>query len=134
MKEFVTVDGKELRLGYTTGSCAAAASKAAAFMLLSGRRLSEIKLLTPKGIQLELAVEDITIEHNDVTGEPELVRCAIRKDSGDDPDVTHGALVYSEVSFWDGTGGESRDHPRQYVQPEDREGEGPEDRHPGEAL
>ena len=107
MKEFVTVDGKELRLGYTTGSCAAAASKAAAFMLLSGRRLSEIKLLTPKGIQLELAVEDITIEHNDVTGEPELVRCAIRKDSGDDPDVTHGALVYSEVSFWDGTGGES---------------------------
>ncbi len=101
MKEFVTVDGKELRLGYTTGSCAAAASKAAATMILTGRRLEGIKLLTPKGIELELNVEDITIEYDDSTGEPVLVRCAIRKDSGDDPDVTNGALVYSEVTLTD---------------------------------
>ena len=101
MKEFVTVDGKELRLGYTTGSCAAAASKAAATMILTGRRLEGIKLKTPKGIELELNVEDITIEYDDSTGEPVLVRCAIRKDSGDDPDVTNGALVYSEVTLTD---------------------------------
>ena len=101
MKEFVTVDGKELRLGYTTGSCAAAASKAAATMILTGRRLDGIKLLTPKGIELELNVEDTTIEYDDSTGEPVLVRCAIRKDSGDDPDVTNGALVYSEVTLTD---------------------------------
>ena len=101
MKEFVTVDGKELRLGYTTGSCAAAASKAAATMILTGRRLEGIKLLTPKGIELELNVEDITIEYDDSTGEPVLVRCAIRKDSGDDPDVTNGALVCSEVTLTD---------------------------------
>ncbi|MBQ4467350.1 MAG: cobalamin biosynthesis protein CbiD [Firmicutes bacterium] len=101
MKEFVTVDGKELRLGYTTGSCAAAASKAAATMILTGRRLEGIKLLTPKGIELELNVEDTTIEYDDSTGEPVLVRCAIRKDSGDDPDVTNGALVYSEVTLTD---------------------------------
>ena len=101
MKEFVTVDGKELRLGYTTGSCAAAASKAAATMILTGRRLEGIKLLTPKGIELELNVEDITIEYDDSTGEPVLVRCAIRKDSGDDPDVTNGALVYSQVTLTD---------------------------------
>lgn len=101
MKEFVTVDGKELRLGYTTGSCAAAASKAAATMILTGRRLEGIKLKTPKGIELELNVEDITIEYDDSTGEPILVRCAIRKDSGDDPDVTNGALVYSEVTLTD---------------------------------
>ena len=101
MKEFVTVDGKELRLGYTTGSCAAAASKAAATMILTGRRLEGIKLLTPKGIELELNVEDITIEYDDSTGEPVLVRCAIRKDSGDDPDVTNGAMVYSQVTLTD---------------------------------
>ena len=104
MKEFVTVDGKELRLGYTTGSCAAAASKAAATMILTGRRLEGIKLKTPKGIELELNVEDITIEYDDSTGEPVLVRCAIRKDSGDDPDVTNGALVYSEVTLTDEKG------------------------------
>ena len=97
MKEFVTVDGKELRLGYTTGSCAAAASKAAAIMLLTGKEVSQIRLLTPKGLELELEVEDITIEKD-------AVSCAIRKDSGDDPDVTHGALVYSRVSFADDSG------------------------------
>ena len=97
MKEYVTVDGKELRLGYTTGSCAAAASKAAAIMLLTGKELQQIRLLTPKGIELELEVEDITTEKD-------AVSCAIRKDSGDDPDVTHGALVYSRVSFSDEPG------------------------------
>ena len=97
MKEFVTVDGKELRLGYTTGSCAAAASKAASIMLLTGRRLDHIKLLTPKGIELDLEVEDITTEKDSIT-------CAIRKDSGDDPDVTHGALVYSRVTMTDEPG------------------------------
>lgn len=97
MKEYVTVDGKELRLGYTTGSCAAAASKAAAIMLLTGKELQQIRLLTPKGIELELEVEDIKTEKN-------AVSCAIRKDSGDDPDVTHGALVYSRVSFTDEPG------------------------------
>ena len=97
MKEYVTVDGKELRLGYTTGSCAAAASKAAAIMLLTGKELQQIRLLTPKGIELELEVEDIKTEKD-------AVSCAIRKDSGDDPDVTHGALVYSRVSFTDEPG------------------------------
>ena len=97
MKEYVTVDGKELRLGYTTGSCAAAASKAAAIMLLTGKEVQLIRLLTPKGLELELEVEDITTEKD-------AVSCAVRKDSGDDPDVTHGALVYSRVSFSDEPG------------------------------
>ena len=97
MKEYVTVDGKELRLGYTTGCCAAAASKAAAIMLLTGKEVQLIRLLTPKGLELELEVEDITTEKD-------AVSCAIRKDSGDDPDVTHGALVYSRVSFTDEPG------------------------------
>ena len=83
-------DGKKLRLGYTTGSCAAAAAKAAAWMLLSGGKKETIRLLTPKGIELTLAVEDIYLS-------PDCVRCAIRKDSGDDPDITRDTLIYAEV-------------------------------------
>ena len=83
-------DGKKLRLGYTTGSCAAAAAKAAAWMLLSGSKKESIRLLTPKGMELVLAVEDI---HSS----PDCVRCAIRKDSGDDPDITRDTLIYAEV-------------------------------------
>lgn len=92
MNEFIIQDGKKLRLGYTTGSCAAAASKAAAFMLLSGRRKEHIMLETPKGITLELDIEDIQISDT-------AVSCAVRKDAGDDPDITDGALVYSMVSL-----------------------------------
>lgn len=91
MDSFVMKDGKKLRLGYTTGSCAAAAAKAAAIMLLSGKMVESIRLITPKGILLDLPVSDIT------RGD-EFVSCAVRKDSGDDPDVTNGALIYAKVS------------------------------------
>ena len=52
MEEYLVKDGKRLRLGYTTGSCAAAAAKAAAWMLLTDRRKETIRLQTPKGIEL----------------------------------------------------------------------------------
>ena len=91
MEEFIVRDGKQLRLGYTTGSCAAAASKAAAFMLLSGKKKETITITPPKGITLNLEVLEITME-------PDRVRCAIRKDGGDDPDITHETLVFAEVT------------------------------------
>ena len=91
MEEFIEKDGKKLRFGYTTGSCAAAAAKAAAWMLLTGQRKETISLITPKGVTLTLAVEDISMG-------PDRVACAIRKDSGDDPDVTNGTMVFAEVS------------------------------------
>ena len=87
----VIKDGKRLRQGYTTGSCAAAAAKAAAWMLLSGRKKERIQLMTPKGIALDLEVKEIQI------GE-DHVRCAIEKDGGDDPDITTGALIAATVS------------------------------------
>ena len=90
MKEYVIRDGKRLRMGYTTGSCAAAAAKAAAWMLLSGRRKETIRLMTPKGVELTLAVRDIRLS-------PDCVSCAIQKDSGDDPDTTRDTLIYAEV-------------------------------------
>ena len=97
MEEYIVKDGKKLRLGYTTGSCAAAASKAAAYMLLTGRRKDTIDLLTPKGIRLHLTVEEIKITSSEVS-------CAIRKDSGDDPDATRGTLVFACVRKTDAPG------------------------------
>ena len=90
-QDVVVSQGKLMRRGYTTGSCAAAASKAAAVMLLSGEETDSIKLDTPKGITLTLDVLDI------LRG-PGFARCAIRKDSGDDPDDTNGTLIYATVS------------------------------------
>lgn len=58
-QDIVVSQGKLMRRGYTTGSCAAAASKAAAVMLLSGEETDTIKLDTPKGITLTLDVLDI---------------------------------------------------------------------------
>ena len=49
-----------LRLGFTTGSCAAAAAKAAAGMLFSGEEIRQVRLMTPKGIELYLDVEEIS--------------------------------------------------------------------------
>lgn len=87
---YVWKNQKRLRTGYTTGSCAAGASKAAAQMLLGKETISQVRLLTPKGIVLYLEVEKI------VRG-TESVTCAVRKDSGDDPDVTDGIYVYAKV-------------------------------------
>ncbi len=91
MEEYIVKGGKKLRLGYTTGSCAAAAAKAAAYMLLTGHPMERVALATPKGIRLELEVKEISMG-------PDAVSCAIEKDSGDDPDVTRGTLVFAEVS------------------------------------
>ena len=95
MEEYIVKDGRKLRLGYTTGTCAAAAAKAAAWMLLTGQRKEKIGIDTPKGIHLDLVVREITIGGNKVS-------CAIEKDSGDDPDITKGVLVFATVSL---TGG-----------------------------
>ncbi|WP_072525861.1 cobalt-precorrin-5B (C(1))-methyltransferase CbiD [Clostridium sp. Marseille-P3244] len=79
-----------LRLGYTTGSCAAAAAKASARMLFSGEEIPQVQLTTPAGIRLCLEVEKITRT-------ADFVECGIRKYSGDDPDVTDGLLIFARV-------------------------------------
>ncbi len=92
MDHYIEKGGRRLRLGYTTGSCAAAAAKAAAWMLLTGKRKEQISLLTPKGIKLCLEVQKINMGER-------CVSCAIEKDSGDDPDVTKGTLIFATVSY-----------------------------------
>ena len=81
-----------MRCGYTTGSCAAAAAKAAAEMLLTGREVSSAELLTPKGIVIRPDIIEPVITENSAS-------CAVEKDSGDDPDVTNGIHVYAEVTL-----------------------------------
>ncbi|MDR0709413.1 MAG: cobalt-precorrin-5B (C(1))-methyltransferase CbiD [Spirochaetaceae bacterium] len=94
------VGGKRMRCGYTTGSCAAAAARAAAAILLeSGGEPEEaraVEISTPSGRRLRLRPEDIRREAG-------AVSCAVRKDAGDDPDVTDGILVYARVEKIDGT-------------------------------
>ena len=91
LEDYYVIRGnKKMRFGYTTGSCAAAACKGAAGMLLSGQKLETVTLTTPKGILLTLELKDIRMEHDKVT-------CAIQKDAGDDPDTTNGILVYASV-------------------------------------
>lgn len=81
-----------MRIGFTTGSCSAAAAKAAAYMLISGREKREISILTPKGLEFHPEILDIHRTEKEV-------RCAVRKDGGDDPDVTSGALIYATVRY-----------------------------------
>ncbi len=76
-----------MRNGFTTGSCAAAASKAAAYMLFSGKEKKNIQIDTPKGILYTAEILDIKRSEDEVS-------CAVKKDSGDDPDVTNGSLIY----------------------------------------
>lgn len=90
LNQYVYKNNKKMRLGYTTGSCAAAASKAAAWMLFTGNSISQVDLLTPKGILLKLEVLESAISGEEAS-------CAIRKDAGDDPDATNGLKVYALV-------------------------------------
>ena len=92
--KYVIKDNKKLALGYTTGSCATGASKAAAIMLLTGEKIEYVSFMTPKGIELHLQVHDSIINL-----EEGYASCAVKKDGGDDPDATHGTLVYSKVSM-----------------------------------
>lgn len=92
MDKYVVKGGKSLRYGYTTGSCAAGAAKACALMLLHNRVIDSISIDTPKGWVVELEVLEAKLEGDRAT-------CAIKKDSGDDPDITNGALIYATVTL-----------------------------------
>ncbi|MFC2717324.1 MAG: cobalt-precorrin-5B (C(1))-methyltransferase, partial [Stomatobaculum longum] len=87
-------DGKQLRAGFTTGTTSAAAALAAATLLFSGERLEAVSVRTPVG-----AVLPIPIEFSEPVTEGGVVSAvaAVRKDAGDDPDVTDGLLFYARV-------------------------------------
>lgn len=92
LERYVYKNQKKMRCGYTTGTCAAAAAKAAAQMLLSGRKVTEVSVRTPSDITLTLPVCEIQRQAHTVS-------CAVQKDSGDDPDITNKILIFAEVSY-----------------------------------
>ena len=89
---YVYVDGRRLRRGYTTGSCAAAASKAAVMAALGLGVPEFVDLVTPRGIPIHVKVEESEVGEG-------WASCAVRKDGGDDADDTNGALIYSKAAL-----------------------------------
>ncbi|TCO79497.1 cobalt-precorrin-5B (C(1))-methyltransferase CbiD [Marinisporobacter balticus] len=94
LDQYILKDGKKMRYGYTTGSCAAAASKAATIMALTKEKVDFIRIDTPKGWKLDIEVKEYHIEGNYAT-------CSVEKDGGDDPDNTHGILISASVQITD---------------------------------
>lgn len=82
--------GKKLRCGYTTGSCATAAAKAAAYMIIHQRVIDRIAIDTPAGVILELDVVHPAFDQQQAT-------CCIVKDAGDDHDITDGIEIWATV-------------------------------------
>jgi cobalt-precorrin-5B (C1)-methyltransferase len=84
-----------LRTGYTTGACAAAAAKAAAILLCEGTAPESIEIELPGGQRVRFPVLDCGWKG-------ESARAAVRKDAGDDPDITHQASIVAEIAFAEG--------------------------------
>ncbi|MDP2953413.1 MAG: cobalt-precorrin-5B (C(1))-methyltransferase CbiD [Chloroflexota bacterium] len=88
---------RPLRKGYTTGTCAQAAARAAMLMLTTGKRVEQVEVETPLGVRLTLGTMGQSLGDG-------VARCGVVKDAGDDPDVTHGAEIYAEVRLSPGQG------------------------------
>jgi len=81
-----------LRYGYTTGACATAASTAAARRLLTCIELDQVEITLPRG-----RLAQFPLEYCRLTSQG--AEAAVAKDAGDDPDVTHGALIFAQVAL-----------------------------------
>ncbi len=99
---FVVRKNQRMQCGYTTGSCAAAASMAAVRMLFEQKPCREIRLTTPKGTVLLLETEFPVFD-------PHSASCAVRKFGGDDPDATDGLLIFAKAERTDGSDAEAGD-------------------------
>ncbi len=87
---------KRLRCGYSTGTCAALAAAGAAQLLLTGQAPELLSVVTPKGPRVNTYSEYCRFEPDG------SAVCAVRKDAGDDPDITGGMLICARVSFLQG--------------------------------
>lgn len=94
MDKFVYVDGKKYKRGYTTGSCAAAATKASFITLLTEKKVSNVTIDTPKEISL-----NIPVINQKISGY--YVISSVIKDGGDDIDATHNMEICSKVEIID---------------------------------
>lgn len=91
IEPYVQKDGKTLRRGYTTGTCAAAAAKAATKMLYNKEEVDKVKVALPTGDEVTLTIVDRDIQDEEAS-------CCVIKDAGDDPDVTNGAKICAKAT------------------------------------
>jgi len=82
----------KLKTGYTTGSSATAASKAALLSIINQKKIESVDILLPKRSYIQIPI-------NSCEFESEKAKCSVIKNGGDDPDVTHGAEIIVELSF-----------------------------------
>jgi cobalt-precorrin-5B (C1)-methyltransferase len=85
------------RMGFTTGSCAAAAAKAAAQFLCTGEEPQSVEIALPDGTRASFPLLYVCQQNEGAVA-------AVRKDAGDDPDVTDGATVIATISWTDNGG------------------------------
>ena len=88
---------EKLRTGFTTGTCATAASKAGILAIINQQNLNNVDVILPKR-------DKINIQINSCNFSKDNARCSVIKDGGDDPDVTHGAEIFVELSLTDKIG------------------------------
>ncbi|WP_244816260.1 cobalt-precorrin-5B (C(1))-methyltransferase [Caballeronia sp. Lep1P3] len=93
MRDETPEQSAPLRSGYTTGSCATATSLAAARLLLTGEASERAEIALPKGQRVTMKLEYCRV----VSSAGDEAEAGVIKDAGDDPDVTHGALVFARV-------------------------------------
>jgi len=82
----------KMKTGFTTGSSATAAAKAALLSIINQQKIDSIEIRLPKGTSIEIPVQSCEFESD-------RAKCSVIKDGGDDPDVTHGAEIIVELSF-----------------------------------
>lgn len=91
-----TVNVKEektkLKTGYTTGSSATAASKAALLSIIGQKKIENVDILLPKRSYVQIPIHSCHFESD-------KAKCSVIKNGGDDPDVTHGAEIIVDLSF-----------------------------------
>ena len=87
----MSLKGK-LKKGFTTGTCAQAAAKAASMMLATQMVVKSVEVETPKGVKLNLKIVGQKIGRD-------FAQCGVIKDAGDDPDVTNGARICARVQY-----------------------------------
>lgn len=86
------MERKKLRTGFTTGTCAAAASKACLIAILNQKKIESVDVKLPKDTSLEIPIKSCIFD--EISG-----KCSVIKDGGDDPDVTHGAEIVVDLLF-----------------------------------
>jgi len=88
---------KKLRTGFTTGTCATASSKAALLAIIEQNSVNDVDVLLPKRDRIEIKINSCEFSKSHA-------KCSVIKDGGDDPDVTHGAEIFVDLSLTDDIG------------------------------